>query len=350
MSELFNLQLSEKMEPVLEAVKAFIANEINPVEQEFHDSPKQDHIWMLSDRQSEIIEDLKSKARAQGLWNFFLPDWDGEGVSNLDYAYLAQEMGKSHLAPEVFNCNAPDTGNMEVLAKYGTLAQQEQWLKPLLAGEIRSAYAMTEPQVASSDATNMELEIKRDGDEYVLNGRKWWTTGAVGPRCKIMLVMGKSNPENDRHRQHSTILVPRDTPGVKLVRTLRAFDSLHSPGGEAELLFEDVRVPVSNMIKGEGCGFEIAQGRLGPGRFQYAMGFVGMAQRCLELMCARAQERVAFGEGESWRGCGPKRSARYRTRSGCSCCRCQRVCLLAHFACHRSRRSGPGTALRVYAP
>jgi len=182
------------------------------------------------------------------------------------------------------------------LAKYGTPEQQKQWLEPLLAGEIRSAYAMTEPQVASSDATNMELEIVRDGDEYVLNGRKWWTTGAVSPRCKIMLVMGKSNPENDRHRQHSTILVPRDAPGVSLVRELRVFDNLHSPGGEADLLFEDVRVPVSNMIKGEGCGFEIAQGRLGPGRFQYAMMFVGMAQRCLELMCARAEERVAFGE------------------------------------------------------
>jgi len=185
---------------------------------------------------------------------------------------------------------------MEVLAKYGTEAQQEKWLKPLLAGEIRSAYAMTEPQVASSDATNMELEIRHDGDEYVLNGRKWWTTGAINPRCKIMLVMGKSNPENDRHRQHSTILVPRDTPGVKLVRELRVFDNLHSPGGEAELLFDNVRVPVSNMIKGEGCGFEIAQGRLGPGRFQYSMGLVGLAQRCLELMCARAQDRVAFGE------------------------------------------------------
>jgi acyl-CoA dehydrogenase len=182
------------------------------------------------------------------------------------------------------------------LAKYGTTEQQEQWLKPLLDGEIRSAYAMTEPQVASSDATNMELEIKRDGDEYILNGRKWWTTGAINPRCKIMLVMGKSNPENDRHHQHSTILVPRDTPGLTLVRELRVFDNLHSPGGEAELLFDNVRVPVSNLIKGEGCGFEIAQGRLGPGRFQYAMSFVGQAQRCLELMCERAEQRVAFGE------------------------------------------------------
>ena len=194
-------------------------------------------------------------------------------------------MSKVTWAQPVFNCSAPDRGNMEVLAKYGTAEQQEAWFNPLLEGEIRSAYAMTEPQVASSDATNMELQIKRDGDEYVLNGRKWWTTGAVGPRCKVMLVMGQTDQNASRHRQHSTILVQRDTPGVELVRPLRVFDSLHSPGGEAELVFKDVRVPVTNMIKGEGCGFEIAQGRLGPGRFQYAMGFVGLAQRCLELMC-----------------------------------------------------------------
>jgi acyl-CoA dehydrogenase len=243
--------------------------------------------------------ELREKAQAQGLWNLFLPHeyqpWS-PGLTNVEIATVFETMSKVTWAQAVFNCNAPDRGNMEVLAKYGTPAQQQQWLTPLLEGKIRSAYAMTEPQVASSDATNMELEIKRDGDEYVLNGRKWWTTGAVSPHCKIMLVMGKSNPGNDRHRQHSTILVPRDAPGVTLVRTLRVFDSLHSPGGEAELRFDNVRVPVSNMIMGEGCGFEIAQGRLGPGRFQYAMMFVGMAQRCLELMCARAEERVAFGE------------------------------------------------------
>ncbi|MEZ5573871.1 MAG: acyl-CoA dehydrogenase family protein [Halioglobus sp.] len=245
------------------------------------------------------FDELREKAKAQGLWNLFLPEeyaeW-GPGLSNVEIATLFETMSKVNWAQPVFNCSAPDRGNMEVLAKYGTAEQQAQWLQPLLAGEIRSAYAMTEPQVASSDATNMELEIKRDGDEYVLNGRKWWTTGAISPRCKIMLVMGKSNPENERHRQHSTILVPRDTPGVILVRELRVFDNLHSPGGEAELLFENVRVPVSNLIKGEGCGFEIAQGRLGPGRFQYAMTFVGQAQRCLELMCERANQRVAFGE------------------------------------------------------
>jgi len=255
----------------------------------------QDKLWTTP----PWYDELRALAKEEGLWNLFLPHeyqpWS-PGLTNVEIAPLFETMSKVSWAQSVFNCNAPDRGNMEVLAKYGTEAQQKEWLEPLLAGEIRSAYAMTEPQVASSDATNMELEIKRDGDEYVLNGRKWWTTGAVNPRCKVMLVMGKSNPENPRHRQHSTILVPRDTPGVKLVRELRVFDSLHSPAGEAELLFEDVRVPVTNMIKGEGCGFEIAQGRLGPGRFQYAMGFVGMAQRCLELMCSRVEDRVAFGE------------------------------------------------------
>ena len=277
-------------------LEAFMQANVYPREHDWEEwSLDQNKLWQTP----PWYDELREMAKAEGLWNLFLPHeyepWS-PGLTNVEIAPLFETMSKVLWAQGVFNCNAPDRGNMEVLAKYGTQEQQEQWLKPLLAGEIRSAYAMTEPQVASSDATNMELEIKRDGDDYVLNGRKWWTTGAVNPRCKIMLVMGKSNPENDRHRQHSTILVPRDTPGVELVRELRAFDSLHSPGGEAELLFDNVRVPVANMIKGEGCGFEIAQGRLGPGRFQYAMMFVGMAQRCLELMCARADERVAFGE------------------------------------------------------
>ena len=262
-----------------------------------------DNVWFTLDHNNlwqvpPWFDGLREKAKAAGLWNLFLPaeyhPWSS-GLSNSEIAPLFETMSKVSWAQPVFNCNAPDRGNMEVLAKYGTPEQQAQWLEPLLAGDIRSAYAMTEPQVASSDATNMELEITRDGDEYVLNGRKWWTTNAVGDRCKIMLVMGRSNPDAPRHRQHSTILVPRDTPGITMVRALRVFDSYHSPGGEAEFLFENVRVPVSNMIKGEGCGFEIAQGRLGPGRFQYAMMFIGMAQRCLELMCARAEERVAFG-------------------------------------------------------
>ncbi len=289
-------EVSERVAEIKVRLEAFMEEHVYPREHDWNEfTLNQDNLWQTPD----WFDELRELAKAEGLWNLFLPleyePWS-PGLTNVEIAPLFEVMSKVIWAQAVFNCNAPDRGNMEVLAKYGTEEQQEQWLKPLLAGEIRSAYAMTEPQVASSDATNMELEITRDGDEYVLNGRKWWTTNAVNPRCKIMLVMGRSNPENDRHRQHSTILVPRDTPGVKLVRELRVFDNLHSPGGEAEFLFDNVRVPASNMIKGEGCGFEIAQGRLGPGRFQYAMGLVGAAQRCLELMCARADEREAFGE------------------------------------------------------
>ena len=289
-------EVNEKVSLINAQLQAFMQAHIYPREHDWNTwTLNQDNLWQTP----HWFDELRVKAKDEGLWNLFLPHeyqpWS-PGLTNVEIAPLFETMSKVIWAQAVFNCNAPDRGNMEVLAKYGTLEQQEQWLNPLLAGEIRSAYAMTEPQVASSDATNMELEIRRDGHEYVLNGRKWWTTGAINPRCKIMLVMGKSNPENERHRQHSTILVPRDTTGVKLVRELRAFDNLHSPGGEAELLFDNVRVPLTNMIKGEGCGFEIAQGRLGPGRFQYAMGLVGLAQRCLELMCARAEERVAFGE------------------------------------------------------
>ena len=289
-------EVSEKIMVLNAKLAGFMEEHVYPREHDWNEwTLNQDNLWQTP----PWFDELRELAKAEGLWNLFLPHeyqpWS-PGLTNVEIAPLFETMSKVIWAQAVFNCNAPDRGNMEVLAKYGTQAQQAQWLEPLLAGEIRSAYAMTEPQVASSDATNMELEIVRDGEEYVLNGRKWWTTNAINPRCKIMLVMGKSNPENDRHRQHSTILVPRDTPGVKLVRELRVFDNLHSPGGEAEFLFDNVRVPVSNMLKGEGCGFEIAQGRLGPGRFQYAMGLVGLAQRCLELMCARAEERVAFGE------------------------------------------------------
>ena len=289
-------QASERVVALNAQLEAFMQEHMYPREHEWEAfTLDQNNRWQVPD----WFDVLRGKAKAEGLWNLFLPeeygDW-GPGLKNVEIARIFETMSKVNWAQPIFNCNAPDRGNMEVLAKYGTAEQQEQWLKPLLAGDIRSAYAMTEPQVASSDATNMELSMTRDGDEYVLNGRKWWTTGAINPRCKLMLVMGKSNPENDRHRQHSTILVPRDTPGVTLVRELRVFDNLHSPGGEAELLFDNVRVPISNLIKGEGCGFEIAQGRLGPGRFQYAMTFVGQAQRCMELMCERASQRVAFGE------------------------------------------------------
>ena len=292
-------QISDKAKAIHERLEVFMEQHIYPREKDFDEfTSNQENLWEYPD----WYEDLKKEAKKQELWNLFLPKeyapWS-PGLTNVEIAVLFETMSRSAWAQQVFNCNAPDRGNMEVLAKYGTPEQQKEWLDPLLEGKIRSAYAMTEPDVASSDATNMELEIKRDGDEYVLNGRKWWTTNVINPHCKIMLVMGKSNPGNSRHTQHSTILVPTDTPGVEIVRSLRVFGENHSPGGEGDVVFKNVRVPVTNLILGEGRGFEIAQGRLGPGRFQYAMMFVGMAQRSLELMCDRAQNRVAFGEALS---------------------------------------------------
>ena len=292
-------QISDKAKAIHERLEVFMEQHIYPREKDFDEfTSNQENLWQYPD----WYEDLKKEAKKQELWNLFLPKeyapWS-PGLTNVEIAVLFETMSRSAWAQQVFNCNAPDRGNMEVLAKYGTPEQQKEWLDPLLDGKIRSAYAMTEPDVASSDATNMELEIKRDGDEYVLNGRKWWTTNVINPHCKIMLVMGKSNPGNSRHTQHSTILVPTDTPGVEIVRSLRVFGENHSPGGEGDVVFKNVRVPVTNLILGEGRGFEIAQGRLGPGRFQYAMMFVGMAQRSLELMCDRAQNRVAFGEALS---------------------------------------------------
>nr|WP_087573226.1 MULTISPECIES: acyl-CoA dehydrogenase family protein [unclassified Sphingomonas] len=293
---------SDKVKGLITRVEAFMDAEIYPREQERLDWVNDpDRLWQPWPEG----EAIKRRAKDAGLWNLFLPHDYGSwspGLTNLEYAPLAEIMGRVKWASEMFNCSAPDTGNMEVLARYGTPEQQERWLKPLLAGEIRSAYAMTEPGVASSDATNLETSIVRDGDDYVINGRKWWISGAVDPRCALLLVMGKTDFNGPRHQQHSTIIVPKETPGLSLVRAIKVFNSYHSPGGEAELLFDNVRVPATNLILGEGRGFEIAQGRLGPGRIHHCMRSIGQAQRALELMAQRADARTAFGKTLSQQG------------------------------------------------
>ena len=297
-----DFEYTEKMKGLIDRVDTFMKEHVLPAEAEYeefvHDPA---NLWVVP----PIIEELKAKAKAEGLWNLFLPKEYGEyspGLSNLEYAPLAELMGKNEWASEVFNCSAPDTGNMEVLARYGSEDQKKEWLVPLLSGDIRSAYLMTEPQNACSDATNVECSIVREGDEYVINGRKIWSSSVFDPRCKLLLVMGKTDFDAPRHIQQSTIIVPKDTPGVKVLRPLKVMGELHSPQGHGEVLLENVRVPVGNIILGEGRGFEIAQGRLGPGRIHHCMRLVGAAQRCLELMCVRVENRSPFGKKLSEQG------------------------------------------------
>jgi acyl-CoA dehydrogenase len=294
--DLYQLAISDRMKPVLEQVVAFIKNEIEPLTGEFFLAENKDDRWALSERQNEILDSLKEKAKSQGLWNFFLPDWNGEGVSNLDYAYLAGEMGKNPLASEVFNCSAPDTGNMEVLAKYGSPEQQKQWMEPLLNGEIRSCFGMTEPAMASSDARNISTEAKLEGDEWVINGEKYYISGAGDSRCKVMICMVLTSPDAAPHQQQSQILVPMDAPGLEILGPMEVFGHDDAPHGHMHIKLTNVRVPKENILLGEGRGFEISQGRLGPGRIHHCMRAIGAAEKALELMIQRGLSREAFGK------------------------------------------------------
>lgn len=294
-------EYSDKVKKLIKDVQSFLDTHLYPIEAELNEAIESgENRWAIPPQ----IEELKALAKSQGLWNLFLPESEyGAGLTNLEYAPLAEIMGRTRFGSEVFNCSAPDTGNMEVLVRYGSEAQKKEWLEPLLNGEIRSAFAMTEPEVASCDATNIETSITRDGDDYIINGRKWYISGACDPRCKILIVMGKTDPDNEnRHIQQSQILVPTNTPGVTIVRPMKVFGNDDAPEGHAEITFENVRVPAENIILGEGRGFEIAQGRLGPGRIHHCMRLVGAAQRALEMMCKRSEERIAFGRPLSKQG------------------------------------------------
>ena len=292
-----DIGISSKVAPLLEEVRRFVAEEVVPLEHEYLQEVATGDRWQFTARQSEIMEGLKARARDKGLWNFFLTDGEhGSGLTTVEYAYLAEEMGKSHIAAEVFNCSAPDTGNMEVLHKYGSEEQKSRWLQPLLNGEIRSAYAMTEPGVASSDATNICTEAVLDGDEWVINGEKHYVSGAGDPRCKIMIVMVKTDPDAPKHLQQSQILVPTDTPGFENIRPMNVFSLDDAPHGHMHQRFTNVRVPRENIILGPGRGFEISQGRLGPGRIHHCMRAIGAAEKALQLLCERAVSRTAFGK------------------------------------------------------
>jgi acyl-CoA dehydrogenase len=309
-----NFEHSDKVKSLQKRLNAFMDEYVYPAEPVFEAQMEAARESGNRWQPAPIIEELKEKAKAADLWNLFLPESKyGAGLTNLEYAPLCEIMGRSHIGAEPFNCSAPDTGNMETLVRYATPEQQQQWLLPLLDGTIRSAFAMTEPDVASSDATNIEARIERDGDHYVLNGRKWWTSGANDPRCRILIFMGKSNPDHpSRHQQQSMILVPRDTPGVNVLRHLPVFGYDDAPHGHAEIAFENVRVPASNMLLGEGRGFEIAQGRLGPGRIHHCMRLIGRAERALEAMCRRSLDRVAFGKPVADQGVTRERIASAR--------------------------------------
>jgi len=297
MSEM-NLGMTERLKPIHARVAAMVRDEIIPLDEEFlAEVGKDGDRWSYTSRQTEILDGLKAKAKERGLWNFWLTDSkSGYGLSTVEYAYLAEEMGKAHIGAEVFNCSAPDTGNMEVLERYGAPEHKERWLKPLLEGQIRSAFLMTEPDVASSDATNISMRCERDGDDYVLNGEKWWSSGAGDPRCAIYIVMVRTSRDGPKHAQHSMVLVPAGTPGVTKLRAMKVYGDDDAPHGHLHLRFENVRVPVSNLLLDEGRGFEIAQGRLGPGRIHHCMRAIGQAEMALELMCRRSMRREAFGK------------------------------------------------------